>query len=252
MTDRPSPMNSPFGPLGALRRFVRPPRAAVAGERCELCRAVLAPEHQHLIEPASRRIVCACDACAILFDRPTGAAYRRVPRRGRLLVDFDLPDGVWDELSIPINMAFLFFSSPAARIVAIYPSPAGPTESLLPLTAWHSLARANPVLGQMQPDVEALLVNRLGARRGFAGHEHYLAPIDACYQLVGLIRLRWRGLGGGTEAWDEISRFFGELKARSLPTSAREAADANEPAEPRAAPLPASNAAREPTCRSIP
>ncbi len=65
--------------LASLRRFVRP-RAAVQ-ERCELCDAALAAEHAHLVELASRRLVCACDACAILFDRQDAAKYRRVPRR---------------------------------------------------------------------------------------------------------------------------------------------------------------------------
>ena len=42
----------------------------------------------------------------------------------------------------------------------------GPTESLLELDAWQALEAANPVLAQMEPDVEALLVNRArGARR---------------------------------------------------------------------------------------
>ena len=35
----------------------------------------------------------------------------------------------------------------------------------------------------MQPDVEALLVNRVGGRRLY-----YLAPIDVCFELVGLMR----------------------------------------------------------------
>jgi hypothetical protein len=79
----------------------------------------------------------------------------------------------------------------------------------------------NPPLVAMQPDVEALLVNRLGARRGFAASEYYLAPIDACYQLVGLIRLHWRGLSGGTEVWQALSRFFAELQSRCLRDKSR-------------------------------
>jgi hypothetical protein len=62
--------------------------------------------------------------------------------------------------------------------------------------------------------VEALLVNRLGTSRGFAGAEYYLLPIDECYKLVGLIRSHWRGLSGGSEVWEILRAFFTELKER--------------------------------------
>jgi hypothetical protein len=45
--------------------------------------------------------------------------------------------------------------------------------------------------------------------------EYYVAPIDECYKLVGLIRANWRGLSGGAEVWERISRFFCDLKAKS-------------------------------------
>ena len=124
-----------------LRRFVRQPRADV--EHCELCSAELAHEHQHLIEPANRKLVCSCDACAILFSSSDGK-YRRVPRSIRFLENFQMTDVQWDGLLIPINMAFFFNSSSAGKTVALYPSPAGPTESLLSLEAWSEIAEANP------------------------------------------------------------------------------------------------------------
>jgi hypothetical protein len=40
-------------------------------------------------------------------------------------------------------------------------------------------------------------------------------PIDACYKLVGLIRLHWRGLSGGAEVWKEIAKFFQSIKERA-------------------------------------
>ncbi len=86
----------------------------------------------------------------------------------------------------------------------------GATESLLGLDAWQALEAANPVLAQMEPDVEALLVNRARGAR-----DHWLVPIDDCYALVGLIRTRWRGLTGGRQVWEEIGRFFEALNARS-------------------------------------
>jgi len=89
------------------------------------------------------------------------------------------------------------------------------TESLLPLEAWSSIVQANPALNHLEPDVEALLVNRVGQSRGSAAAEYYIVPIDTCYKLVGLIRLHWRGLSGGTEVWQEIGNFFAELRHRS-------------------------------------
>lgn len=197
--------------FAALRRFVRE-RAPV--ERCELCSAELAADHQHMIEPASRKLVCACDACSILFSNQT-SKYRRVPRRIRFLRDFRLTDAQWESLMIPINMAFFFHSIPAGRVMALYPSPAGATESLLTFESWEEIARENPILKGMEPDVEALLVNRVANMRGQAVAEYYLAPIDECYKLVGLIRANWRGLSGGAEVWQEIGLFFAELKRRA-------------------------------------
>ena len=194
--------------IAALRQFVRP-RSAVA-ERCDLCGVELAAEHRHLIEPSSRQIACACDPCAILFGNQRGAKYRRVPRRVRYLPDFRLDDAQWEGLMLPIGLAFFFRSSAAGKTVAFYPSPAGATESLLDLESWGEIVRDNPALGEMERDVEALLVNRIGAER-----EYYLAPIDECYKLVGLIRTNWRGLSGGAEVWAEIAQFFDALKERS-------------------------------------
>ena len=53
-----------------------------------------------------------------------------------------------------------------ARASRFYPSPMGATESLLGLDAWERLEAANPVLGELEPDVEALLVNRARGARG--------------------------------------------------------------------------------------
>ena len=97
-------------------------------------------------------------------------------------------------------------------MLALYPSPAGPTESLLALDSWDEIVRDNPALREMEPDVEALLVNRVGG----AG-EYYIVPIDECYKLVGLIRAHWRGLSGGTEVWREIKGFYASLSERADP-----------------------------------
>lgn len=193
--------------FAVLRRFVRQ-RAVV--ERCELCSAELPGEHEHLIDVSTRQLTCACQACAILFSGKANAKYRRVPRRIRYLADFQLSEATWESLLIPISMAFFFRSSVAGKVIALYPSPAGATESLLDFESWDEIRRDNPILDQMEPDTEALLVNRM---RGAA--EYYLLPIDECYRLVGLIRTHWHGLSGGTEMWEAIGKFFAELKEKA-------------------------------------
>jgi len=200
--------------FAVLRSFVRQQEPK---ERCELCGAGVAAEHQHLIEPVARKLVCACDACALLFDSGRGTKYKRVPRQIRLLTAFHLSDAEWDALSIPIGMAFFLESSVEKRVLAFYPSPAGATESMLSLAAWEDIVRNNPVLAGLEPDVEALLVNRLNHTRDAQASEYYAVPVDKCYELVGLIRMHWRGLSGGPEVWKQIRAFFDELKRRAAP-----------------------------------
>jgi Family of unknown function (DUF5947) len=190
---------------------------AAAQERCELCGESIAADHRHLLDLSTRQLICACRACALLFDRRAagGGHYRLVPDRRLALVDFDLDEVAWEELRIPVDMAFFFRDSRSERVVAFYPGPMGATESLLGLDAWDAIEAANPVLRTLEPDVEALLVNRARGAR-----QQWLVPLDDCFSLVGLIRLRWRGLTGGREVWEEIARFFEDLDRRSRPASA--------------------------------
>jgi Family of unknown function (DUF5947) len=225
-----SPAGSLRRSLDALRKLSPTKREPQA--RCEMCSLPLADVHPHLLEVAPQRLLCACDACALLFSgQAADAKYRRVPRRLLYLADFQLSDAQWDGLLVPINMAFIFHSTPHKRAVALYPSPAGPTESLLELESWNEIVAQNPVLQTLEPDVEALLVNRIGAANPHGpGHfvpggkgspggvqevAHYLAPIDECFKLVGVIRANWRGLSGGKKVWEEIDAYFVDLKARS-------------------------------------
>ena len=202
--------------FGTLRQLARRERPL---ERCELCSVGLRHDHPHLIEVAQRKLLCTCDACAILFSGQ-GVKFKRVPRRVRSLRGFNLSDAEWDSLMIPINMAFFFQSSMEGRVVTLYPSPAGATESLLDLESWNDLVARNPILTEMESDVEGLLVNRLGYSRGYSAPEYYLLPVDECYKLVGLIRLHWKGLSGGTEVWKELGEFFTSVRARSVEVSA--------------------------------
>jgi hypothetical protein len=189
--------------LAGLRRFVRAPREAV--EVCELCAKPVAPVHQHLLELNKQRVTCACDGCAILFGGNARQRYRRIPRDVRRLHDFHMDEHEWESLLIPINLAFFVNSSVAGRVVARYPSPTGAMESALDFEYWNAVVERNPVLRQFEPDVEALLVNRITAP------QYYRAPIDQCFRLVGILRTHWRGLSGGEDVWREIDRFFAEL-----------------------------------------
>jgi Family of unknown function (DUF5947) len=195
--------------FAVLRKFVRQRAAA---ERCEMCSIELPRVHEHLVDISNRQMTCACQACAILFSGKANPRYRRVPRRIRYLSEFQLTDAQWESLLIPIGMAFFFNSSAAGKVIALYPSPAGATESLLDFESWDEIRRSNPVLDEMEPDTEALLVNRV---RGSS--EYYLLPIDECYKLVGLIRTNWHGLSGGTQMWEAIGNFFTELKEKAQP-----------------------------------
>jgi hypothetical protein len=160
-----------------------------------------------MLERATRKIVCACDACTMTFVPVLDGRFKVIPRDARALPDFQMSDAEWETLSLPINLAFFFYHTPNEKMVAMYPGPAGATESLLPLTAWQTLVAENPVLQELEADVEALLVNRVREKR-----EHLIVPIDKCFELVGLLRLHWRGLSGGEEVWQEIDRFFAALK----------------------------------------
>jgi len=202
--------------LGRLARRAAAEREQ-ALERCELCSAPIEAEHRHLLDLRSRELMCACRACSILFDRREAGEghYRLVGERRLKIVDFELGDLMWEELRLPVDMAFFFRSSRDERVMAFYPSPMGPTESLLALEAWDALEAANPVLRTMDDDIEALLVNRVASAGPSRGH--WLVPIDECYALVGVIRTHWRGLTGGREVWQEIARFWEALDRRSTP-----------------------------------
>ena len=196
----------------AQRSHEEETRQASAEERCELCGETIGADHRHLVDLSSRALMCSCRPCSLLFDQQGagGGRYRLVPDRRLHVEDFELDEALWQSLRIPVDMAFFFHSSQAERVAAFYPGPAGATESLLDLAAWRELEAANPVLEQLVPDVEAMLVNRAGGTRG-----HWVVPIDDCYDLVGLIRTHWQGLSGGRQVWTEIGGFFERLERRA-------------------------------------
>ena len=207
-----------------LRRFVPgaappPPPAEKKGPRCEMCAEPIDEWHGHVVDLEGRGLMCTCRGCAMLFSTPGAGKgrFKKVPERYRHAANVPLAEMTWDSIGIPVGMAFFFTNTAMGRTVAFYPSPAGATESLLSLDAWADLLGAIPDLGDLQPDVEALLV-----RKQEKGFEFFVVPIDACYELVGLVRMYWKGFDGGEEAWKAINEFFSGLRERSEPLASND------------------------------
>jgi Family of unknown function (DUF5947) len=224
----------PGVPLSGLRRVTRNRPRPVEGERCDMCAEAIGAEHAHVVDLRSRALMCSCRPCYLLFtDESANLNYRAVPERYLSFAGPVLAERSWDELQIPVALAFLFRNSVQQRTVAFYPGPAGATESELPLDAWGGIVAQNPQLAMLRPDVEALLIRRptvlLPAPGPTDGAENpgpsrtrftggcYLVPIDACYELVGRLRTLWRGFDGGREARDAMNEFFSRVRDRSRP-----------------------------------
>ena len=201
--------------LAGLRRIISERPAPVVGERCEMCAEPITDGHPHVVDLESRALMCTCRGCYLLFTAEDAQLrYRAVPDRYLAFPDVTLDARQYDELEIPVGLAFLFNSSVLNRTVAFYPGPAGATESELPLEAWTRVLEANPQLSVLRADVEALLLRGTDRGSEFSCH---LVPIDACYALVGQLRRLWRGFDGGTEAHQAMEDFFAEIAARSRP-----------------------------------
>jgi hypothetical protein len=208
----------PGGPLSVLQR-IRQSRVSSgsedvrAGERCDLCTEAIAPDHGHLVDLGARTLLCACRGCYLLMcsDGAGGERYRAVPDRYLAFPGLQLTPGQWESLQIPVGVAFFFRNSVLGRVAAFYPGPAGATESELPLETWEDLALVHPALRGMEPDVEAFLVR---CHRG-GETECFVVPIDACYELVGLMRQHWRGFDGGSDAHQAIDTFFRGVRSRA-------------------------------------
>ncbi|MCX4791266.1 MULTISPECIES: DUF5947 family protein [unclassified Streptomyces] len=203
--------SAPAKGVHTLRRFAAPrePRQ----ERCELCGVPVAEDsHRHLVDTEQRSLACACTPCTLLFERP-GAAHGRflsVPDRYLADPDHRLDDNAWELLQIPVSVAFFFRNAALDRLVALYPSPAGATESELDPSTWQTVLGTSRLAELLEPDVEALLLRRFEGRA-----QCYLVPIDICYELVGRMRLRWQGFDGGAEARADLQAFFEHIERRT-------------------------------------
>jgi len=177
-------------------------------ERCDLCTTTIPEDHRHMLNIEERRIVCTCESCWAL--RSGDAEYRPVGSRIVWLPELDMPDDVWAGFQIPIGLAFFMYSTTSECVVAMYPSPAGATESELHFDTWNRLVERNPEL-KLDPDIEGLITNRLAEPPVYA-----IAPIDRCYELTGAIKANWDGISGGTGVDEAVARFFEDLQAKAL------------------------------------
>jgi hypothetical protein len=193
--------NDPGAPGTTARATVR--------ERCDLCQTTIPDDHRHLLNLVQRSIACVCESCWAL--RSGDAEYRPTGARTLWLDDLNLPDDVWASFQIPIGLAFFMESTTAGCVVAMYPSPAGATESELHFSDWSRLVALNPLLAQLEPDIEGLIVNRLSEPPGYA-----IAPIDRCYALTGAVKASWEGISGGSDVHDAVSAFFADLRAQAV------------------------------------
>jgi hypothetical protein len=221
-----TPLSTPS--LSTLRRIATTSRAVYDGERCEMCAEAIGERHQHVVDLETRALMCTCRACYLLFaTEGAQQRHRAVPERYLSFADFRLGPGQWEQLEIPVGLAFFFRNSVQDRTIAFYPGPAGATESELPLAAWESIVGDNPALAMVASDTEALMIRALGHDSSQSSPptadapEAFLVPIDSCYELVGQLRQVWRGFDGGQDARASIASWFEKVRAcsRTVPAS---------------------------------
>ena len=133
--------------------------------------------------------------------------FRPAGNRTLWLDGLEITDEQWAGFQIPIGLAFFMHSTVADGVVALYPSPAGATESELDMGTWEQVCAANPVLAGLEPDTEALVVNRMAEPA-----QQVIVPIDVAYQLVGVVKESWEGITGGAAMRQAVAEYFEGLR----------------------------------------
>jgi hypothetical protein len=190
-----------------------------------MCTEAIPEAHPHVVDVSTRSLMCTCRGCYLLFTDPKATLrFRAVPERYLSFPEFRFGVADWDALQIPVGLVFCFRNSDRQQMVCFYPGPAGATESELPQAAWEDLMRGNPGFDTLLPDVEAILLRRTDGDT----FEAHLVPIDACYELVGTMRMTWRGFDGGQEAAAAMAAFFAGVDERSRPFRAEAGLDVRQ------------------------
>ena len=185
-----------------VTRLYRATRRTPDAERCELCAAPLAGDHEHLYEPRARQVRCACQACAVIVPTAERSPYRRVPRRfERLPIDA----GPWfARFGVPVGIAALFVRDDGHAIVG-FPGPAGLVETEVDDDAWNDV-RAELGL-TLTPEVEAIVWSSL------PGGGCWIAGIDVVFRMIAELRKSWVGFAGGPDVPAAIARVLAEHRA---------------------------------------
>jgi hypothetical protein len=199
-------MNEAVAALKRLQLRAMPEGPQPIEANCDICGTSMPEEHRHLLQLEERSLMCVCESCYAL--RSGDAEFRPTGSRVVWLDGFGMPDELWARFGIPIGLAF--FLRTTDRIVALYPSPAGATESDVDMVAWAELRRRNPELADMDSESEVLIVDRIRAPHRFA-----IAPTDEAYRLVGLVKANWQGISGGSGVREAVDAFFDELRERT-------------------------------------
>ena len=209
-----APVSTPEAGPGVGTEGSRAGASPPPEEKCEFCAAGIPAEHGHVADLEQSSLMCACRPCYLLFTHGQAARGRYLSVPDRYLVDPARPmtAAEWEVLEIPVGLAFFLRSSAAGEVTGFYPSPAGATECRLDLAAWDRLAAGHPLLAAMAPDVEAALICRTENTV-----EHFLVPIDTCYELAGRMRLYWRGFDGGEQARQSIAEFLDRVRSLARP-----------------------------------
>ncbi|GHH86806.1 hypothetical protein GCM10018793_60160 [Streptomyces sulfonofaciens] len=261
-----TPAAPPRAPLaapalrGLARRPLPPATVPAAEERCDVCAQPVPEQHRHLLDPAADTLLCACQACALLFTadipgtagipgttgtagtaataapagpvaagdreapggRPArGPRYRLIPQRRLRLAGTVIDDLGWAALRVPVTLAFFVVAAPPGDgVEAGYPSALGVTRATVDRAVWDAITARHPVLGGLAPGTEALLADRSGGRR-----EHWIVPLDDCYRLAAVLRTQWRGFTGGAEAEEQVRRFLAGLDPSAPDTRSSQTTD---------------------------
>ena len=194
---------------GGAASSAQPKPAAAPVEHCDFCETEIPSSHRHMVDLDERRILCACESCWSQRSdepslRPAGVRTLRFP-------DFRLPDEIWARFEVPVGLAFFMINGQSGELSSMYPSPVGATESPIDPAAWTALIELNPGLEGLEPDSEALIIDRTDGRFRRA----VIAPIDECYRLVGMIKVSWEGLSGGDGPANATKAFFESLDSSS-------------------------------------
>ena len=192
--------------------------------RCDRCGVGLLPDprHAHLFSYSRRSLLCACAACSApyregVIGKERSPAYRLVPSRVERIDALSLTQADWEELGIPVQIAFLLKNQRENgwRLGR----GRGPSRLSQPGREYgigHPAGGVDPPLVQLLSARATRAGRRSPARRQAPRQARYFrAPIDECYRLAGLLRSHWEGFAGGPRVGAAVDDFFAELASRA-------------------------------------